>query len=111
MRAFVTGGHGFVGSWLVEHLRAAGDDVVAPEPSLDITDLPGLRAAIADARCDAVYHLAAFTHVGDSWADPTHAFRVNAEGSLCVLEAARAAPTPPRVLLVGSSEVYGRVDP
>ncbi|MDQ1397023.1 MAG: GDP-4-dehydro-6-deoxy-D-mannose reductase, partial [Acidimicrobiaceae bacterium] len=37
------------------------------------------------------------------------AFRVNAEGSLCVLEAARACARLPRVLLVGSSEVYGQV--
>ena len=33
MRVFVTGGHGFVGSYLIEHLRASGDEVVAPHQS------------------------------------------------------------------------------
>ena len=109
MRAFVTGGHGFVGTWLVAHLRDAGDEVLAPEPGLDVTDLPALRAAVTGFGPDAVYHLAALPHVGESWADPTASFRVNAEGTLCVLEASRACDPMPTVVLVGSAEVYGKV--
>ena len=112
MRAFVTGGHGFVGPHLITHLRASGDEVVAPDQrSLDLADADGLRAAIGDARPDAVYHLAALAHVGDSWADPRRTFAVNATGTLHVLEAARACEVPPRLLLVGSAEVYGVVTP
>jgi len=109
VRAFVTGASGFVGRWLRDHLESFGDTVVAPE--VDVTDGPAVRAAIADAVPDALYHLAALTHVGDSWAAPEDTLLVNAVGTLHVLEAARALPKPPRVLLVCSAEVYGSVQP
>ncbi len=109
MRAFVTGGHGFVGGWLCQHLEASGDEVTAPPPSLDVTEGAALADAMAQARPEVVYHLAGFTHVGQSWDAPQEAFRVNALGALNLLEAARACLSPPRVLLVGSAEVYGRV--
>ena len=109
VRAFVTGGHGFVGTWLRQHLEEQGDDVLAPDPELDITDLAAIRDAVTVYQPDALYHLAALPHVGESWADPTRSFRVNAEGTLCVLEAARACTRPPRVVFVGSGEVYGQV--
>ena len=111
MRVFVTGGQGFVGTWLQAHLREAGDDVDVADPGLDIADAEGLRRALVDAAPDAVYHLAAFTHVGQSWDDPREVFRVNAEGTLNLLEAARGCPSPPRVLLTSSAEVYGAVKP
>lgn len=107
MRAFVTGGSGFVGGWLQSHLAASGDTVVAP--NVDVTDAAALRAALMDARPDAVYHLAALTHVGESWREPEQTFVVNALGTLHLLEAARALEAPPRVLLVCSAEVYGVV--
>ena len=111
MRVFVTGGQGFVGTWLQAHLREAGDDVDVAGPGLDIADAEGLRRALVDAAPDAVYHLAAFTHVGQSWDDPREVFRVNAEGTLNLLEAVRGCPSPPRVLLTSSAEVYGAVKP
>ena len=50
MRAFVTGGHGFVGPWLVRHLEDQGDVVVAPGPDVDITDGEALADALTAAR-------------------------------------------------------------
>lgn len=111
MRAFVTGGHGFVGRFLVAHLRSLGDSVEVAPDSLDVTDGPALRRAVVGANPDALYHLAGFTHVGQSWEMPEVALRVNALGALNALEAARACAVPPRVLLVGSAEVYGSVAP
>jgi GDP-4-dehydro-6-deoxy-D-mannose reductase len=113
VRSFVTGGHGFVGTWLVRHLSDAGDEVTAPHADdVDILDAAALARAVADARPDAVYHLAGFAHVGQSWDRPAEVFRVNAEGTLNVLEAARLCPSGmPRVLVVSSAEVYGRVAP
>jgi len=107
VRAFVTGASGFVGPWLVEHLRAMGDEVFAPE--VEITDADLVRDALADARPHAVYHLAAIANVGESWGSPQQTFSVNAAGTLNVLEAARTLSATPRVLLVCSAEVYGRV--
>lgn len=109
MRAFITGGSGFVGRWLEGHLEACGDEVRAP--FVDVTDAQALKAALGEARPDAVYHLAALTHVGDSWDEPEQTFVVNALGTLHLLEAARALDPPPRVLLVCSAEVYGAVQP
>jgi len=107
VRAYVTGASGFVGHWLLEHLRASGDEVIAPE--VEITDAAAVTAALADARPDAVYHLAAVANVGESWGDPRQTFAVNAVGTLNLLEAARPLDPAPAVLLVCSAEVYGRV--
>ena len=109
MNAFVTGGTGFVGGWLGRHLQQSGDDVVIADDNLDITDGPAVVKAVEEAAPDAVYHLAALTHVGESWGAPEETFRVNALGTLCLLEAVRYLPVPPRVLLVSSAEVYGAV--
>lgn len=112
MRAVVTGGLGFVGRHLVEHLRAAGDDVVTVDHSgpnpVDITDGPAITAAIATAAPDAVYHLAGWADVGASWADPAGVFRANAEGTLHLLQACIGAGVS-RVLSVASADVYGVV--
>ncbi|HXZ62616.1 MAG TPA: GDP-mannose 4,6-dehydratase, partial [Acidimicrobiales bacterium] len=110
MRAFVTGGKGFVGSWLVSHLQERGDEVVAVDREIDVCDAAALRSALTDAAPDAVYHLAALTHVGRSWADPEQVVRVNVLGTLHVLEAARRCRPVPRVLVVSSAEVYGALD-
>jgi GDP-4-dehydro-6-deoxy-D-mannose reductase len=114
VRALITGGSGFVGPYLAEHCRDQGDDVVAldrsgPDP-LDITDRDAVREVFARHEPEVVYHLAALTHVGDSWADPAAVFRVNIDGTAHVLDAARAAGVR-RVIVVGSAEEYGRVEP
>jgi len=110
VRAFVTGGHGFVGRWLRAHLAAEGDEVIAPDADeLDVTDLPAVAKHVAEARPDAVYHLAGLASVAESWKHPDAALAVNAGGTLAVLEAARALDSPPRVLVVSSAEVYGSV--
>lgn len=107
MRAYLTGGTGFVGEWLLRHLSDEGDTAVAPGPEVDVT-VPALIAAdLKQATPDVVYHLAALTHVGQSWREPAETFRVNAVGTLNLLEAAAACGVPPVVVLVSSAEVYG----
>lgn len=110
VRAFVTGGNGFVGTWLVRHLEEEGDEVVAVDHEVDVRDGAAVRTAIRDAAPEAVYHLAALTHVGRSWEVPEEVLEVNTLGTLHVLQAAQSCTPPPRVLLVSSAEVYGLVD-
>jgi GDP-4-dehydro-6-deoxy-D-mannose reductase len=109
VRAFITGGGGFVGKWLAEHLREQGDDVVAVDLEVDVADQAAIAGAMSAAAPDAVYHLAALTHVGRSWESPSAVLSVNVLGTACVLAAARALAAPPVVLVVSSAEVYGRV--
>ncbi|MEZ5320806.1 MAG: GDP-mannose 4,6-dehydratase [Microthrixaceae bacterium] len=111
MRALVTGSGGFVGPHLTAHLRDEGDEVLTPTHAgcdVDIRDLDALVAAFDRAEAEVVYHLAGASDVGGSWKDPSTTFRVNAEGTLNVLTAARRTGVR-RVLTVGSADVYGKV--
>lgn len=112
MRAVVTGGLGFVGDHLVRHLRAMGDEVTTLDREgdhpVDILDGPAVARTLAEARPDAVYHLAGWADVGASWTDPLAVLRVNAEGTLHVLQGCIAAGVH-RVLSVASADVYGVV--
>jgi GDP-4-dehydro-6-deoxy-D-mannose reductase len=112
MRAAVTGSSGFVGSHLVPYLRSLGDDVVTIDrsgtPPVDVTDAAEVREVVRAARPDAVYHLAALSHVGRSWDAPEAVFRVNALGALNVLRACADAGVG-RVLVAGSADEYGAV--
>jgi GDP-4-dehydro-6-deoxy-D-mannose reductase len=110
MKAIVTGAHGFVGPYLTSHLESKGDEVVGIDHEVDITDADAVRSRFADELPDVVYHLAAASHVGDSWSAPAQVVRINTEGSLNVLLAAVEAGVE-RVVLIGSAEEYGHVTP
>jgi GDP-4-dehydro-6-deoxy-D-mannose reductase len=114
MKALVTGAHGFVGHHLVAHLRAEGDDVAGldrsgPDP-VDMTDASAVRARVLRERPDVVYHLAAMTHVGESFSDPDAVWAANVDGTGNVVDACADAGVA-RLLVVGSAEEYGNVAP
>jgi len=116
MRIAVTGGCGFIGSHVVDHLLAAGHDVTvldigrrwlspaAEYRHTDIFDGPALAATVAGA--DAVFHLAGAADVNDVAADPVSAVRLNVEGTTRVLEAARQAGAG-RFVLASTVWIYG----
>lgn len=123
MSVLVTGATGFVGHHLAAVLRAGGADVHALVRDPDVEPVPeGVEAHAADIRDPAavaqvvdavgperIAHLAGASSVGESFARPLETWDVNLDGTLAVLEAARRAARPPRVLAVTSGEVYGRV--
>ena len=109
MRALITGGKGFVGQWLSAHLKDHGDEVAVIDIETDVADGAAVRRVMADVRPQAVYHLAAMTHVGDSWEEPSQVLRVKVLGTAEILAAARSLAEPARVLVVSSAEVYGVV--
>ena len=110
MRAFVTGASGFAGRHLVAACAAAGDEVATASRAtgVELLDPGQARAAVAAARPDAVYHLAARAHVGASWEDPGGVLRDNVTLALNVFEAVRLEAPVATVVAVGSGEVYGR---
>lgn len=108
MKALITGAGGFVGPYLAAHLEAAGDDVVGVDRDMPIEDADAVRARFGDERPDVVYHLAALSHVGESWSAPAEVVRINVEGTLNVLLASIEAGVG-RVVMIGSAEQYGHV--
>ena len=123
MRYLVTGGAGFIGSNTVDELVRRGHSVVVlddlsagKEDNLAevrnkitfikgaVTDLEIVRRAIQEA--DYVLHLAARTSVPRSVKDPLETNRINVEGTLNVLVAARDAKVK-RVVFAASSSAYG----
>ncbi len=107
MRAVITGASGFVGHHLAAHLAAEHDAVVPFDHHVDVTDLGQLTRAFGTTAPQAIYHLAALSHVGASWDDPGEVVRVNVLGTCNVLAAARTAVPDATVLVVSSAEVYG----
>jgi UDP-glucuronate 4-epimerase len=129
----VTGGAGFIGSHVCERLLQGGHSVWAfddlnafYDPQLkqrnireiqalarpfeflqgDITDRAALDELFAGAKFDQVIHLAARAGVRPSLAEPALYQRVNVEGTVNVLEAARHAGVR-KITIASSSSVYG----
>ncbi len=124
MRYLVTGGAGFIGSHLVEHLVTSRHEVVvlddfssgARENLAAVAHRVRIvTGSVADAKACAeamrgvhfVLHHAALTSVVGSVADPVAADRVNVAGTVAVLHAAREAGVR-RVVLAGSTAVPNR---
>jgi len=108
-RALITGGGGFVGGHLATHLRASADHVTLVDREVDVTNRLVLVDALRDARPDVIYHLAALTHVGDSWEHPSEFTRVNVLGTKNLVDAAHEVVPEACVVFVSSAEVYGVV--
>lgn len=111
MRALITGGKGFVGQWLAAHLKDRGDEVAVIDLETDVADADAVLRVMGDVLPEAVYHLAAMTHVGESWEHPSQVLRVNVLGTAEILAAARTVAPDARILVVSSAEVYGVVLP
>ncbi len=122
MRVVVTGGAGFIGSNLVDALVARGDEVLVVDDlssgkrenvaaaarfeELDVRD-PELVGLFAEARPEAVFHLAAQADVPTSVARPDFDAEVNVLGTIRVLQAAGEAPV---VFSSTGGAIYGECD-
>lgn len=126
-RALVTGVTGQDGSFLAELLLGRGYDVVGmirppADESLgaaehlrdrlrlvpgDLLDPDSLRAVVADAQPDELYHLAAPSFVPDSWLRPAETLSAIAQSTAVLLEAVRDAGAGTRVFVAGSGAIFG----
>jgi UDP-glucose 4-epimerase len=121
VKVLVTGGSGFIGSHVVEKLRARGVqvrifDMVTPQttgPGIEfyhgsLLDLEAIRMA-TDGSIDAVYHLAAIADVKDVHDEPYYSESINVRGTINVLEAVRRS-TVRRVIYGSTIWVYSDVE-
>ncbi len=121
MQFLVTGGAGFLGTYLCNRLARDGhavralDDLSAGDPSRlaptvlftrgDVADTPKLWSLLQGVDC--VYHLAARVSVPQSILYPRDYNTVNVGGTVALMEAVRDAGVK-RVVLTSSGAVYGR---
>jgi CDP-paratose 2-epimerase len=125
----ITGGAGFIGSNVADALLSDGERVVILDDLSrdgvennvhwlqakhgsrlrvevgDVSDAKRVRSLVHGSR--RVFHLAALVAVTTSLEDPALDLQTNLLGTFNVLEAARAAPTPPAVLFTSTNKVYG----
>jgi len=119
----VTGGAGFIGCNLTRFLLDRGHEVVVldnfatgkRENIEDVADrIELIEGDIRDRRivdravagCDAIFHEAALGSVPRSVEDPTTSHDVNVNGTITILESARAAGVK-RIIFAASSSAYG----
>lgn len=130
MRILVTGGAGFIGSHLAERLLADGHDVAILDDfndfydpqikrenidkfsdsvavhHVDLRDDAAVRNLFHREKYETIFHLAARAGVRPSIHHPQLYFDANVNGTLHLLEAARATGTA-RFIFASSSSVYG----
>lgn len=130
-RVFVTGGTGFIGSWLVKTLVERGTDVVvlvrddvsaanncldlfedvsprvAAKVTGDVIDYEKILRCLNEYEIEYCFHLAAQTIVGTASRNPLSTFESNIKGTWNVLEAARSLSTIRGVLVASSDKAYG----
>jgi UDP-glucose 4-epimerase len=114
-RAVVLGASGFLGSWVVRELVAldipiltVGRKTSVETPRLDVeADLLDLDLVAICDEADVIFHLAGTGDVPQSLREPIVDLRTNLATTLAVLDAARRAADPPRVVVVSSAAVYG----
>lgn len=77
--------------------------------TVDLKDAEAVQAALAEARPDAIYHLAAQAAVPRSFEDPWETLENNIRSQLHLILGLLALDLRPRMLVVSSAEVYGIV--
>jgi UDP-glucose 4-epimerase len=125
MRVLITGGAGFIGSHLADHLLEQGHSVIALDdlstgrhsniehllgrPDFEFVLGSILNPDVVDdvvGRCESVFHLAAAVGVKLIVQEPLRSLATNIRGSEIVFEKANKYGT--RVLVTSSSEIYGK---
>jgi len=124
-RVLVTGHTGFKGSWLALWLHELGAEVcglaLPPEPQqdhtarlglpidealVDLRDAGAVHDALARARPEIVFHLAAQALVRRSYREPVATMTTNVMGLVHLLEAVRATPSVRAVVNATTDKCY-----
>lgn len=123
MKALIVGGGGFVGPYLVRHLKdELGMNVSVTKTKneqlsfsdidifdCDILDKAQIEDVLKKVRPDYIFHLAAQSSVAVSWKNPAMTIDINVKGCVNLLDVIKELDYRPRVLMIGSGEEYGRI--
>lgn len=108
MRVLVTGEKGFVGSYLVKHLKDSNDEVFGFE-SVDLRDQDKTEQLVTRVKPEAIYHLGGISFVPDAEKNFKETLEVNVLGTEHLCRACSKLSHPPTFILASSGEVYGKV--
>lgn len=121
-KILVIGASGFAGPYLCKNLIDSGYDVFGSKlesqkqnfngqcVNLNILNEDEIIKTIDEIKPDYIIHLAAQSSVKLSWDNPSLTFNINVIGIINIFEALRKLNLRPRILIVGSSEEYGKVN-
>jgi len=121
MKALIVGGAGFVGSYLIDHLRECKWSICVTKmqhenfkSDVEVFDLnilikDDIVNLLNEVKPDYIFHLAAQSSVALSWKNPALTIDVNIKGAVNLLDAVRELDYKPRILLIGSGEEYGHI--
>src|SRR5579884_1376249 len=122
MRILVTGASGFVGSFVAARFLREGHQVTGLDRRVrqldprhgvgdlamveaDLLDRERVRRLVEESGAEGIVHAAAVIHQDVGAANPFQMYRINVEGTMAVLEAARACNA--RVVYVSTATLYG----
>ncbi len=128
LRVLITGMNGFAGSHLadflltqpnvelvgaglgsIENIAHLGERVRFIEGNL--TNLDFVKTLLTEARPERIYHLAGQAFAPTSWQDPWGTIEINLRSQVNLLQSAADLKLNARILVIGSIDEYGRVEP
>lgn len=128
-KIFITGATGFAGRYLIDLLKESEPDSLVsgtcfPEHPgscgvldgvdlfhLDMRSEDDVSDCIRQVQPDWIFHLAAISNVGYSWANRKETLEANLMGTFYLFEAVRKYSPQSRVLFISSCDVYGILSP
>lgn len=127
MRILITGVGGFVGGHLLHHILEIAPEaelhgtslIGTPQPALpklichaiDLKDEQAVSDLVGHVHPDRIYHLAAQASPSASFDNPWETLENNIRAQLNILQACVILKITPRILIIGSGEVYGPLNP
>ncbi|KKU26961.1 MAG: NAD-dependent epimerase/dehydratase [Microgenomates group bacterium GW2011_GWF2_46_18] len=126
MKILITGAGGFVGTYLIRQLQKKTDNEIygavykstsdisslLPQNHIlegDLTDFAVAESHLQTVQPDIIYHLAALSVVGNSFANAIKVINTNTNLSFNLFEAARLIVPKARIINICSANVYGAV--